>query len=79
MALIPPPTPIISHQPLESQNYVIFTISAQILNGISVSGPPIFGERPYPSQFHPVESDPFFVDFLMISPSPPTDTTQLTH
>ena len=29
--------------------------SAQKVNGISVSGPPKIGERPYPSPFHPVE------------------------
>ena len=32
----------------------------QNLNGISVSRPPIFGERPYPRQFHPVGFPPFF-------------------
>jgi len=27
----------------------------QKVNGISVSGPPKIGERPYPRPFHPVE------------------------
>ena len=47
-------TPIL-HQPQISQNFVDFTILGLFLNGISVSRPPFFGERPYPRQFHPVE------------------------
>ena len=31
------------------------------MNGISVSGPPKIGERPYPKWFHPVEIPPKFV------------------
>ena len=49
----------ILHQPLVSRFPVIFPLSGQILNGISVSGPPFFGERPYPRQFHPVENPQF--------------------
>ena len=33
------------------------------MNGISVSGPPKIGERPYPRQFHPVEFTPVFEYF----------------
>ena len=45
----------ILHQPQISQNFVNFAILGLFLNGIPVSGPPFFGERPYPRQFHPVE------------------------
>ena len=50
-----PEYPTILHQPLVSRFRVIFPLLGQILNGISVSGPPKIGERPYPRQFHPVE------------------------
>ena len=59
----PPRHPVILHQPPETQKYVIFPILPQNLNGISVSGPPFFGERPYPRQFHPVEMTPIFANF----------------
>ena len=61
---IPRQTPIILHQPLVSRFRVIFPLLGQILNGISVSGPPKIGERPYPRQFHPVEMTPVFEYFL---------------
>jgi len=67
----PPPTTIL-HQPQISQIYVNFGILGQNLNGISVSGPPFFGERPYPRQFHPVEMTPIFTDF------PPTNLCNQT-
>ena len=56
---IHPHTPLILHQPQISRFYVILAILGPKVNGISVSGPPIFGERPYPRQFHPVEFPPF--------------------
>ena len=34
----------------------------QKVNGISVSGPPKIGERPYPKWFHPVEITPKIVE-----------------
>ena len=49
-----PRTLIILHQPQISRFYVILAISGPNLNGVSVSGPPKIGERPYPRQFHPV-------------------------
>ena len=58
-----PDTHTILHQPLVSRFWLIFRILGIILNGISVSGPPFFGERPYPRQFHPVEMTPFFAIF----------------
>ena len=63
LSLIIPRTPLILHQPQISRFYVILAILGPNLNGISVSGPPIFGERPYPRQFHPVEFTPIFVIF----------------
>ena len=59
----PVPPPLILHQPHKSQFRVNFRFLAQILNGISVSGPPFFGERPYPRQIHPVENTLIFDNF----------------
>ena len=59
----PRKVPTIIHQPHKSQNYVKIGFSGLKVNGISVSGPPFFGERPYPRQFHPVENDPLFAIF----------------
>ena len=54
------PTPaeiqIILHQPRKCRKYVKIRKMGQKVNGISVSGPPKIGERPYPSPFHPVEN-----------------------
>ena len=59
----PPRHPTILHQPPEFQFYVIFRVLGQKVNGISVSGPPKIGERPYPRQFHPVGFTPVFEYF----------------
>ena len=64
---IPTPDATILHQPPEFQFQAIFPILPQNLNGISVSGPPFFGERPYPRQFHPVGFTPFFGYFCQFS------------
>ena len=53
--LKPTPPPLILHQPRKSWFCVILGQNPQKVNGISVSGPPFFGERPYPRPFHPVE------------------------
>ena len=58
-----PHHPTILHQPRKSWFYVKFRFLTQILNGIPVSRPPFFGERPYPRQFHPVEMTPIFTQF----------------
>ena len=63
----PRKTSTVIHQPQISQIYVIFGILGQNLNGIPVSRPPFFGERPYPRQFHPVEFTPFLTVFDPIS------------
>ena len=52
--ILPHRTTPILHQPQISQNFVNFTILGLFLNGIPVSRPPFFGERPYPRQSHPV-------------------------
>ena len=66
----PTQTPTILHQPPETWFSVIFSQNPQILNGISVSDTPIFGERPYPRQFHPVEMTPIFALESSISRPP---------
>ena len=53
--LKPAPPPLILHQPQKSWFCVILGQNPQKVNGISVSGPPKIGERPYPRPFHPVE------------------------
>ena len=69
-----PHTPLILHQPQISRFYVILAILGPNLNGISVSRPPFFGERPYPRQFHPVE----FRRFSRYSPTRNTLTSTFT-
>ena len=44
--------------------------SAQKVNGISVSGPPKIGERPYPRQFHPVENGAKSREIRRLKPKP---------
>ena len=63
-----PHTRLILHQPRKSRKYVNFPFYPQNLNGIPVSRPPFFGERPYPRQFHPVGNHPFLTIFDPIFP-----------
>ena len=57
---------------------MIFGRNPQILNGISVSDTPIFGERPYPRQFHPVGFPRFCPLLAQNLPHPVPHATQTT-
>jgi len=61
-----PETHTILHQPRESRFCLNFKKNPQKVNGISVSDTPKIGERPYPRQFHPVETTLFFGHFWII-------------
>ena len=81
----PSHTHTILHQPPESQFWLIFRKNPRKVNGISVSGPPKIGERPYPRQFHPVGFPLFFDPGTQFSRPPahysmvPILTTPITY
>ena len=77
--LKPTPPPLILHQPRKSWFCVILGQNPQKVNGISVSKPPIFGERPYPRQFHPVGFSRFLPRNRWFSAPHPTHHMSTTN